>query len=141
MRNMKYLILLFGLIILPVIASGQHTMNMDDSGLDAATTYHAESLYHLDAEWTNQNGDSNRLADFQGKPLKLVMFYGQCTGTCPMLFQRTWKLYSEIEKEIRDKVQVLAVSFDYNYDTPEALKAYAKYEHLDIPNNAGSVWP
>jgi protein SCO1/2 len=47
--------------------------------------------------------------------------------------QRTWKLYSEIADEIRGKVQVLAVSFDYKNDTPEALKAYATYEQLNIP--------
>lgn len=130
---MKYLVLLFGLLILPVLASSQHTMTMDHSGLDAATSYHAESLYQVDAEWTNQDGESIRLADYQGQPLILVMFYGQCTGTCPVLIQRTWKLYSEIDVEIRGEVQVLAVSFDYKNDTPEALKTYAEYEQLDIP--------
>lgn len=130
---MKNLVLLFGLLILPVLASSQHTMHMDDPALDAAKTYHAESLYHVDAEWTNQDGESIRLADYQGQPLILVMFYGQCTGTCPVLIQRTWKLYSEIDEKIRDEVQVLAVSFDYKNDTPEALKTYAEYEQLDIP--------
>lgn len=130
---MKNLVLLLGLTILPVLASSQHTMRMDDSGLDAAESYHTESLYHMDAEWTNQDGESIRLADYQGQPLILVMFYGQCTGTCPVLIQRTWKLYSEIDEDIRDKVQVLAVSIDTKNDTPEALKTYAEYEQLDIP--------
>jgi protein SCO1/2 len=106
---------------------------MNDESLDAVETYHAESLYHMSAEWTNQNDKSIQLSDYQGQPLILVMFYGQCTGTCPVLMQRTWKLYSEIADEIRGKVQVLAVSFDYKNDTPEALKAYATDEQLDIP--------
>jgi protein SCO1/2 len=67
-------------------------MTMNDESLDAAETYHAESLYHMSAEWTNQNDKSIQLSDYQGQPLILVMFYGQCTGTCPVLMQRTWKL-------------------------------------------------
>lgn len=133
MNLLKYITLLFGFSVLPVLASSQHTMTMENKGLDAATSYHAESLYHMNAEWTNQDGETIRLADYEGEPTILVMFYGQCTGTCPVLIQRTWKLYSEIDEKVRDKVQVLAVSFDYKNDTPEALKAYAKYEQLDIP--------
>lgn len=129
---MKKIVLLLGLLIQTVLASSQHTMSMVNTGLDAANAYHAQSLYHVDAEWTNQDGDSIRLADYKGQALILVMFYGECTGTCPVLIQRTWKLYSEIDEEIRNKLQVLAVSFDYKNDTPEALKAYAEYEQLDI---------
>ncbi|WP_322571835.1 SCO family protein [Rhodohalobacter sp.] len=125
--------LLPGLMILPLLASSQHTMKMDHSGLEASKTFHAESLYHMNAEWTSQDGETIRLADYKGQPLMVVMFYGQCTGTCPVLMQRTWKLYNEIEEQVRDRVQVLAVSFDYKNDTPEALKAYAEYEQLDIP--------
>lgn len=50
-----------------------------------------------------------------------------------MLIQRTWKLYSSLNEVTQEKVNVLAVSFDYKNDTPEALKEYAKYEHLDLP--------
>ena len=34
---------------------------------------------------------------------------------------------------MREKVEVLAVSFDTENDTPKALKAYSKHEQLDIP--------
>lgn len=135
MKKLKYLTLMLGLTLLPLLASSQHTMTMEpgSSDLKAKDSYHAESLYQMPAEWINQNGETIRLEDFDGQPLILVMFYGQCTGTCPVLIQRTWKLYSDIGEDVRDRVQVLAVSFDTKNDTPEALKAYAEYEQLDIP--------
>jgi protein SCO1/2 len=133
MQYLKRIFLLLGLLLMPLLALSQHKMTMDDAGLDAAKTYHAESLYHMNAEWANQNGETIQLADYLGQPLVLVMFYGRCTGTCPVLIQRTWKLYSGIDVDIRDRVQVLAVSFDYKNDTPQALKEYAENEQLDIP--------
>lgn len=131
MTYLKQITLLFVIVLLPVIASSQHMM--DNPSLEAAEITHSESLYHMAAEWTNQNGKSVQLDDFHGKPLMVVMFYGQCTGTCPVLIQRTWKLYNELGKSARDRLQVLAVSFDYKNDTPEALKAYAESEQLDLP--------
>lgn len=131
MTHLKQLILLILISLLPVIASSQHVM--DNSGLEAAEIKHSESLYHMTAKWANQNGETVQLDDFRGRPVMVVMFYGQCTGTCPVLIQRTWKLYSELGESARDRLQVLAVSFDYKKDTPKALKAYAESEQLDLP--------
>lgn len=131
MKYLKQIIFLFLISLLPLLVSSQHAM--DKPGLKAAEITHSESLYHMAAEWTNQNGESIQLDDFRGQPLMVVMFYGQCTGTCPVLIQRTWKLYSELGESARERLQVLAVSFDYKKDTPEALKAYAESEHLDLP--------
>lgn len=135
MKKMTLFFLLIGISILPELVSSQHTMSMEgeNTALSAAETYPAESLYHVTTEWTTQDGETIRLVDYEGQPLILVMFYGRCTGTCPVLIQRTWKLYSKLDKQARDQVKVLAVSFDTENDTPEALKAYAKHEQLDIP--------
>ncbi|NIT58793.1 MAG: redoxin domain-containing protein [Aliifodinibius sp.] len=91
------------------------------------------SLYHLDAEWTDHRGDVVRLDDFKGEPVIVVMFYGNCTDVCPILIQDTWRLYSSVDESVREHVNVLAVSFDTENDTPEVLNKYAKYEQLDIP--------
>lgn len=135
MEKTKSLTLMLTFLLLPAFASSQHMMTIgdDNSDLKAEETFHSESLYHMTAEWKNQDGETIRLSDYSGQPLMLVMFYGQCTGTCPVLIQRTWKLYSLLGDGVRDRVQVLAVSFDTENDTPEALKAYATHEQLDIP--------
>ena len=119
--------------VVPGQIQAQHNMVQDKHNLNASDTYHAESLYQVPTEWVTQDGKPTMLADFQGKPLMIVMFYGRCTGTCPVLIQRTWKLYGELEPYVRENVQVLAISFDHKNDKPEALKRYAVQEKLDIP--------
>jgi len=91
------------------------------------------SLYHLDASWTDHRGDVIKLKDVKGKPVIVVMFYGNCTDVCPILIQDAWRLYNSFEESIREDINVLAVSFDTENDTPEVLNEYAKYEQLDIP--------
>jgi len=101
--------------------------------LDSDAISHSESLHQVPTTWINQNSDTVQIKDFAGQPLIVVMFYGKCTETCPMLIQRTWKLYSSLSEETQGKLNVLAVSFDYKNDTPDALKEYAEYEQLDLP--------
>lgn len=101
--------------------------------LDSEAISHSESMHQVPTTWINQNSESVQIKDFAGQPLIVVMFYGKCTETCPMLIQRTWKLYSSLSEETQEKINVLAVSFDYKNDSPEALKEYAEYEQLDLP--------
>jgi protein SCO1 len=101
--------------------------------LDSDAIKHSESLHQVPTTWIDQNSESVQIKDFAGQPLIVVMFYGKCTETCPMLIQRTWKLFSSLSEETQENINVLAVSFDYKNDTPEALKEYAEYEQLDLP--------
>ena len=101
--------------------------------LESDAIKHSESLHQIPTKWVNQNSETKQIKDFAGEPLIVVMFYGKCTETCPMLIQRTWKLYSSLSEETQGKLNVLAVSFDFKNDTPDALKEYAEYEQLDLP--------
>lgn len=133
---MKISISFFTLILacfMPFYTSAQDVTKQHNS-LEALEVQHEQSLYHVQSEWTNQNNETVVLQDFAERPLIVVMFYGQCTGTCPVLIQRTWNLYQQLDRQSKEQVQVLAVSFDYKKDTPQALKAYAEMEKLDLPN-------
>jgi protein SCO1/2 len=138
------IITIFVLSVIAVTAAAQHSHGdghdhgqMDDmkqmQELDSEAINHSESLHQVPTNWINQNSESLQIKNFAGQPLILVMFYGKCTETCPMLIQRTWKLYSSLSEETQEKINVLAVSFDYKNDSPEALKEYAEYEQLDLP--------
>lgn len=123
-----FLITLFLLTATGLLAQHNHNHNaLSTTEVDAEY-----SLYHLDAEWTDHRGDTVTLDDFKGKPVIVVMFYGNCTEVCPILIQDAWRLYSSVDKSARKDVNVLAVSFDTENDTPEVLKEYAEYEQLDI---------
>lgn len=129
------LILLFSSANFTAIA--QHSSSDDEhphQALKAQEVNSEHSLYHLDDEWTTHRNETVRLADFSGKPLIVVMFYGNCTDVCPILIQDVWRLYQSLEIEIQEQIQIAAVTFDYENDTPEVLKKYAQKEHLDLPN-------
>jgi len=85
------------------------------------TSVATDSLYHLSATWTDQHGHPVRLADFRGRPVMITMFYGNCTSACPLLLHRARTLQSDLGVPM----PVLAVSFDPESDTPEAMRTYA----------------
>ncbi len=131
MKNLLLIILLF-FTASSLVAQHNHNHSADNT-LNAKEIDSEHSVYHLDAEWTDHRGDVVRLDDFKGEPVIVVMFYGNCTDVCPILIQDTWRLYSSVDESVREHVNVLAVSFDTENDTPEVLNKYAKYEQLDIP--------
>lgn len=131
---MKKIFLIAILLCTSASVLAQHKHNHSaDNALSAEKIDSEHSLYHLDAKWTDHRGDTIRLNDFKGGPVIVVMFYGNCKEVCPILIQDAWRLYSSLEEPIRADINVLAVSFDTENDTPEVLNEYAKYEQLDIP--------
>jgi protein SCO1 len=85
------------------------------------------SLHHLDVLWTDHHGRSVRLADFAGQNLLITMFYGSCTTACPLLLHKARTLQDALPQ----RLDVLAVSFDPEADTPEAMRAYAEQRGYD----------
>lgn len=121
-----FLISGFGLI------QAQHT-HQNHNAMDAIEVNSEHSVYHSQAEWTNQRNESFELSELKGKPLIVTMFYGNCTQVCPILIRDANRVFSAVDSSFRNDVQVLAVTFDTKNDTPEVLKAYAEEKKLDIP--------
>ena len=127
------------LIIIAIMALGaglstaQHHHGSGEA-LKAGEIQNEHSLYHLNSDWTNHRGKTVKLSDFEGKPAIVVMFYGNCKEVCPILIQDTWRLFSALDEPQRKEVNVLAVSFDPENDTPQALRDYAEQERLNLPN-------
>lgn len=128
---MKKLYLITLILLAATSLVAQHNHSADT--LSATEVYAEHSLYHLNAEWTNHRGETMSLADFQGSPVIIVMFYGNCTEVCPVLIQDAWRLYSRVDASQREMVNVLAVTFDTENDTPVVLNEYAEHEQLNIP--------
>jgi protein SCO1 len=91
----------------------------------------AQSLYQLDAKWTNDAGVAVKLASLRGKPVVLAMFFAQCEYACPVLVNDMQRLRAALPDEIRAQAQMVLVSFDTARDTAEALKAYRTRMSLD----------
>ncbi len=126
-------LLLAGTLSLSIQAQHAHHDNHKQEALKAGEGHPGHSLYHLNAAFTDHNEAAVKLSDFEGEPVIVVMFYGNCTEVCPILIRDTWRLYSKVNESLRESVNVLAVSFDTENDSPAVLKEYAEYEQLDIP--------
>lgn len=92
------------------------------------------SLYHLDAVWTDHRGETLQLADLRGRPVIVTMIYASCETACPILVRDAGRLFDALPEDVRDRTQVLVVSFDPARDAPERLAAYVDASGLDHPS-------
>jgi len=102
------------------------------------------SLYQLDSTWTNDAGLPVQLLALRGQPVIVAMFFAQCEYVCPMTVNDIQRARESLSPAVRDKAQVLLVSFDSERDTPAALRAYRERMALDsrwtlLRGDAGSV--
>ncbi|MEX0843848.1 MAG: SCO family protein [Balneolaceae bacterium] len=107
--------------------------NHKQQEMKAGEIHPEHSVYHMSAEFTDHREAPIKLADFKGETVIVVMFYGNCTEVCPILIRDSWRLYSAVDETHRSQVNVLAISFDTENDSPKVLKDYAEYEQLNIP--------
>ena len=89
------------------------------------------SLYQLDAAWTSDAGAIVQLASLRGKPVVVAMFFAQCEYACPVLVQDMQRVRAALPEALREKTQLVLVSFDTERDTPSALKTYRERAALD----------
>ena len=83
-----------------------------------------------DFELINQDGQSVRLEDYLGSVVALTFIFTRCPVPeyCPAMM-RNFKTVEDLlsaSPHAPDKYQLLTVSFDSAYDTPEILNAYGK---------------
>jgi protein SCO1/2 len=89
------------------------------------------SLYQLDAKWTNDTGASVQLASLHGRPVVLAMFFASCEYACPLIVDDMKRLGASLPADVRAQAQFVLVSFDTARDTPAALKAFRARMNLD----------
>ena len=92
---------------------------------------------------TNQDGKRITLKDFRGKALAITFIYTRCP--LPNYCIRMSTAFSDAAKQIaasdlKDKVRLLSVSFDPEYDTPKTLRDYGLGYLRGTSNPDFSVW-
>ncbi len=80
--------------------------------------------------FTNQDSPEVERFDFRGKVVVLDFIYTRCPAICEELSFRLQGVWHQLEKELRQDLDVISVSFDL-HDTPEVLKQHAKI--YDVP--------
>ena len=89
------------------------------------------SVYHLEGEWTNQEGKSLSLQELAGKPVVAAMVYTSCVHTCSMMTTRVLDIQKQLKARQQEGVIYALITFDSKGDTVSALKDYKIQRKLD----------
>ena len=98
----------------------------------AAAPLPADSVYQFDATLTNQDGQAQPFAARRGQVQLVSMIYTSCTMVCPMIVDTMKLTRQAVAEPGRDKLALLAVSFDPARDSVDALHRYATARKLDL---------
>jgi len=85
----------------------------------ADTTQH----YIPDFTFTNQLGQPVGKAEMVGKVTIVDFFFTSCPSICPLMSTEMERVNDMFREE--PKIQILSISIDPEFDTPEILKGYA----------------
>jgi protein SCO1 len=84
----------------------------------------------------DQHGRPLHFHDFHGKAVVLTLIYTRCPlpNFCPLMSKKFASLQKQFGKQLSGKVQLLSISFDPEFDTPETLQRYASLYQQDDKN-------
>ncbi|MBS4014470.1 MAG: SCO family protein [Bacteroidetes bacterium] len=72
--------------------------------------------------------------DYEGKILLIGFIFTNCPDICPMTTHNLHLVQQELKKENINNVQIAALTFDPERDTPGILKEYARIRKYDLSN-------
>jgi protein SCO1/2 len=93
----------------------------------------AASLYQTPMRWTDDEGQSVALSQWQGKPMVITMAYSTCRKFCPMTLQRLLEIQRLYDQHNID-AEFVVISYDPQNDTWQAWADYRKKHHLERKN-------
>ncbi len=139
MRSLRILqgLVLVCILLVPILiflflkGFGNNTYNIPvyfEKGVDnpfrecpvADTTQH----YIPEFSFTNQEGETVGRADMKGKITIVDFFFTSCPSICPKMSAEMERVNDMFRDE--DHIQIMSISIDPQYDTPEILKEYAE---------------
>ena len=87
-----------------------------------------------DFELTNLDGRQVKASDNAGKVVLMEFMFTSCPDICPVTTFKMVQLQETLKQQgiFGDKVQFVAVTFDPERDTPEALQKYAERMRMDM---------
>ncbi len=108
------------------LALGQaSTATAADAGATSAALP-GDSLYHLQAGFTDLHGQSLQWAALQGRPQLVSMLYGNCSLMCPLILESAKAVQKQLSPEQRARLGVAMITLDPARDTPAALAEVAE---------------
>ena len=90
-----------------------------------------DSLYRLDAPFSDQNGRSFTLAERRGCPQLVSMFYTSCRFVCPLIIDSAKGVDHALDDRERERLDILLISMDPARDDTAALMSVFDRRKLD----------
>ena len=90
-----------------------------------------DSVFLLDATFSDQAGKEFRLAERRGRPHLVAMFYTSCKFVCPLIVDSAKGVEHALTSSERDRLAILLVSLDPARDDTMALRTVFDKRHLD----------
>jgi len=97
----------------------------------AAAPVSRQSIYQLDARFTDDAGRPFALSELRGRPVVINLFFASCGYACPLLVTDMQAIRGQLPPAVRERAVFVLVSFDVVRDTPAALARYRVQRQLD----------
>jgi len=96
-------------------------------------------LHNLDIAFKDHNGQPGELRDLMNKPTVITFFYTRCQNgrKCSMAVSQLGALQRQLAQAgIADKVRLIAITYEPQFDTPERINRYATDRGFALGENA-----
>lgn len=97
----------------------------------AAAPVPGDSVYRLEAAFSDQHGTTFTLASRRGRPQLVAMFYTSCKYVCPLIVDSAKGVEHALDPRERQALGILLVSLDPARDDTAALKRVFDRRKLD----------
>ena len=100
------------------------------SALQASQDAIGRTLGHFSL--TDDHGRAVSTQALLGKPMVISMVYTSCYKTCPMTIRHLAKVVEKARETLgNDSFSVVAIGFDSQYDTPQAMQHFARKQGIE----------
>ncbi len=103
------------------------TTPIEREGTEGAQMLRTGDRVPADLALTSQAGEAVQFGNYRGRTLVLTFIYTRCPlpNYCPLMSKQFATLQPQLRERYGDDVQLLSISFDPAYDTPNVLRDYA----------------
>jgi protein SCO1/2 len=83
----------------------------------------------------DREGRPVRLADYRGKPLLVSFIYTGCFQVCPTQTRALHEAVKGLDTMLGDhQFNVVSIGFNQPFDSPDAMRSFARQQRIDYPN-------
>lgn len=112
-------------------AACPHCQEATTPAAKTGAAFSKESIYQLDARFTDDSGHAFTLGELRGRPVVLTMFFASCGYACPLQVTAMQALRAQLPAGVRARTTFVLVSFDVAHDTAAVLAQYRAQRSLD----------